>query len=87
MSAGLPSGAPLSTHAWILASSSSVRALPFLNFWIPTPGSTKNGGMAPMRSLMAVRSLIRVAKRLVSWYVVRAMGAPPRARWQFWQLR
>ena len=83
MSAGSPSGAPLSTHAASVATSSSVSDMSFLNSWIPISFSTNQGGIAPATSRRPVLYLIRVAYLRATWYVSRDIGAmPPPARWQ-----
>ena len=58
MSAGLPRGAPLSTHFAIVAISSSLSDGSSLNFWMPMFFSTNHGGMTPARAPSPVRVLI-----------------------------
>ena len=86
-SAGSPSGVPLSAQAAIIATCSSLREVSCLYCWMPMFFSTYQGGMAPARSRIAVRSLILRANRRVSSYVTSDMGATPTGLWQFWQLR
>ena len=62
MSAGLPRGAPLSTHFATIATSSSLSEGSCLNFWMPMFFSTKNGGIAPRWLRSAVRALIDLAQ-------------------------
>ena len=88
MSAGLPRGAPLSTHFAIVAISSSLSDGSLWNCWMPMFFSTYHGGMTPalgpmpgFRCLMA-RAHGRIARRSTS-----DIGATPSGRWQFWQLR
>ena len=87
MSAGLPRGAPLSTHRAILAISASLSDGSSWNFWMPMFRSTYHGGMTPAFGPMAVRCFIARAHGLTSSYVVNGIGAAPSARWQFSQLR
>ena len=53
-----PRGAPLSTHAAIVASSGSLSDMSSLNSWIPTFFSMYHGGITPGLSRSCVRCLI-----------------------------
>ena len=57
-SAGLPRGAPASTHAPIISISASLREMSSLKFWMPTSFSMNQGGITPMRLRRAVRCLM-----------------------------
>src|SRR5439155_860682 len=83
MSAGLPRGAPLSTHFPILAISSSLSDGSFLNFWMPMFFSMYHGGI----SRAAVCRLMADAHGRTCSYVRKGIGAIELGRWQFWQLR
>ena len=71
MSAGSPSGAPLSTHADTIAISSSLSDGSSLNAWIPMFLSTCQGGI----SRAITRFLMARAQGRTSWYVTRDIGA------------
>ncbi len=58
MSAGLPRGAPLSTHFAIFAISASLSDGSCLNRWMPMFFSTYHGGMTPACGPMPVRCLM-----------------------------
>src|SRR5262245_33381430 len=87
MSAGLPRGAPASTHFAIVAISSSLSDGSSLNFWMPMFFSTNHGGMTPAREPRPVRVLIARDHGRTSSYVVSGIGATPLELWQCWQLR
>ena len=55
MSAGLPSGAPLSAQAAIFAISSSLSDGSFLKSWMPMSFSMYQGGITPILSRSPVR--------------------------------
>src|SRR5437867_419774 len=83
ISAGLPSGAPPSTQATIVAISSSVSEGSSLNRRIPTLRSINHGGMSRVTTF----AFIARAQGRASRYVSRDMGAMLSGRWHFWQAR
>ena len=66
MSAGLPRGAPASTQLATFPTSSSVREMSFLYFWMPMFFSMNQGGMTSGLSRSPVLYLMAFAHGLVS---------------------
>src|ERR1700681_420460 len=83
MSAGLPCGAPASTHLTIVAISASLNDGSFLYFWIPIVLSTNHGGI----SRLVTRSFIARAQGRASLYVISDIGAISSGRWHRTQER
>src|SRR5262247_1526254 len=82
MSAGLPSGAPASTHLTIVSTSRSLSDRSLLKCCTPTFLSMNHGGI----SRAATFSLIDRALGRTSAYVSSDIGAMLPGRWQTWQL-
>jgi hypothetical protein len=61
MSAGLPCGAPLSTHLATLAISAALSDGSSRNFWMPMFFSTYQGGITPALGPIPVRCLMERA--------------------------
>ena len=85
--AGSPCGAPPSAHRAILAISSSLGEMSFLNFWMPRSLSTNHGGITPARGPRPVRVLMARAQGRTCSKVMSGIGATPPGRWHCWQLR
>src|SRR5215831_5405197 len=77
MSAGLPFGAPPSTHFTIVAICSSLSDGSSLNFWMPTLRSMNHGGI----SRCEIFVLMDRAHGRASSYVVSDIGAIDPGRW------
>src|SRR5439155_16709511 len=83
MSAGLPIGAPLSTHLVMVATSESLKDGSSLNWAMPMFRSMYQGGISRLRTF----SLIARAQGLASSYVSSGIGAIASGRWQTWHER
>ena len=75
MSAGLPRGAPPSTHLAIFAISSAPSDVSSLKCWMPTVLSMYHGGITSGFAPRPVRCLIAFAHGRTSSYVINDMGA------------
>src|SRR5688500_9641825 len=82
MSAGLPSGAPVSTHREMVSICSSLSELSLAKCLMPTVLSMSHGGICRLTT----RALIARAHGRVSSYVTSDIGAIESARWQAWHL-
>src|SRR5262245_36407087 len=87
MSDKSPRGAPLSTHAAIVASSASLHDISSLKCCMPTFFSMYQGGITPGLSRGCVRSLSARAYARTASYEISDIGATDPGWWHDWQLR